>query len=320
MRFPPCVLLCFFTETGGYRSRSVGPSNKLATSPFAARSSRAVSRRWRFFSRFSSYVLSSLIALNRTHLVLLPQPSPIDPLYSQQLTFEGIGVDLHGTGEQKSMCGTTAFKQAALNTMACTSLCSPPCPSLFPRVHGDSTRIDFSSSPRPPQTRLHHRASASPPVRRALRESLRCHRRCPYVPLPSLPLSIHKLTQFSRKQPTPASPFRSRRKSSTATSSQVVWDPMVSKSATTDKRRLGATAQGASTSSPRRRRRRRRSRRRQLRTSEDDHRRGGEAERRGLRGEDGVKNGGKRSTGFQGSVQRSFVAVQGCSSPTSCVR
>ncbi|GAA5835860.1 hypothetical protein JCM11251_007445 [Rhodosporidiobolus azoricus] len=45
-------------------------------------------------------------------------PSPIDPTYSQQLTFEGIGVDIHGTGEQKSMCATTAFKQAALNTMA----------------------------------------------------------------------------------------------------------------------------------------------------------------------------------------------------------
>ncbi|GAA5949930.1 hypothetical protein JCM21900_005527 [Sporobolomyces salmonicolor] len=45
-------------------------------------------------------------------------PSPIDPLYSQQLTFEGIGVDLHGDGSQKNMCATTAFKQAALNTMA----------------------------------------------------------------------------------------------------------------------------------------------------------------------------------------------------------
>ncbi|BGP14791.1 hypothetical protein JCM10213_001842 [Rhodosporidiobolus nylandii] len=45
-------------------------------------------------------------------------PSPIDPMYSQQLTFEGIGVDIHGDGSQKSMCATTAFKQAALNTMA----------------------------------------------------------------------------------------------------------------------------------------------------------------------------------------------------------
>ncbi|GAA6014151.1 hypothetical protein JCM10207_006114 [Rhodosporidiobolus poonsookiae] len=45
-------------------------------------------------------------------------PSPIDPMYSQQLTFEGIGADLHGDGSQKSMCATTAFKQAALNTMA----------------------------------------------------------------------------------------------------------------------------------------------------------------------------------------------------------
>lgn len=45
------------------------------------------------------------------------QPSPVDPLYTQQLTFQGISVDVHGNGEQKSMCATTAFKQAALNTM-----------------------------------------------------------------------------------------------------------------------------------------------------------------------------------------------------------
>ncbi|GAA6042484.1 hypothetical protein JCM8097_003049 [Rhodosporidiobolus ruineniae] len=45
-------------------------------------------------------------------------PSVIDPLYTQQLTFEGIGVDIHGDGSQKSMDATTAFKQAALNTMA----------------------------------------------------------------------------------------------------------------------------------------------------------------------------------------------------------
>ncbi|GAA6062384.1 hypothetical protein JCM10212_003193 [Sporobolomyces blumeae] len=45
-------------------------------------------------------------------------PSPVDPLYSQQLTFEGIGVDVHGDGSQKSMCATTAFKQSALNCMA----------------------------------------------------------------------------------------------------------------------------------------------------------------------------------------------------------
>ncbi|BGP38794.1 hypothetical protein JCM10449v2_002731 [Rhodotorula kratochvilovae] len=58
-------------------------------------------------------------------------PSPIDPLYTQQLTFEGISVgtsplaahvrslrNLHGDGSQKSMCATTAYKQAALNTIA----------------------------------------------------------------------------------------------------------------------------------------------------------------------------------------------------------
>ncbi|GAA5934849.1 hypothetical protein JCM3775_001655 [Rhodotorula graminis] len=45
-------------------------------------------------------------------------PSPIDPLYTQQLTFEGIGADLHGDGSQKSMCATTAYKQASLNAIA----------------------------------------------------------------------------------------------------------------------------------------------------------------------------------------------------------
>ncbi|TNY24573.1 Acetamidase/Formamidase [Rhodotorula diobovata] len=45
-------------------------------------------------------------------------PSPIDPLYTQQLTFEGISVDLHGDGSQKSMCATTAYKQASLNAIA----------------------------------------------------------------------------------------------------------------------------------------------------------------------------------------------------------
>lgn len=45
-------------------------------------------------------------------------PSPVDPLYSNQLVFEGIGVDLHETGEQKNMCATTAFKTAARNCIA----------------------------------------------------------------------------------------------------------------------------------------------------------------------------------------------------------
>ncbi|GAA5982079.1 hypothetical protein JCM5350_000637 [Sporobolomyces pararoseus] len=45
-------------------------------------------------------------------------PSPVDPFYSQHLTFQGLSVDVHGDGAQYSMCATTAFKQAALNTMS----------------------------------------------------------------------------------------------------------------------------------------------------------------------------------------------------------
>ncbi|KAF6759768.1 Acetamidase Formamidase [Ephemerocybe angulata] len=45
-------------------------------------------------------------------------PSPIDPVYSQKLVFEGIGVDLHGDGKQYNMDATVAYKQAALNAMA----------------------------------------------------------------------------------------------------------------------------------------------------------------------------------------------------------
>ncbi|KAH9916495.1 Acetamidase/Formamidase [Amylocystis lapponica] len=40
-------------------------------------------------------------------------PSPVDPLYSAKLIFEGISVDLHGDGKQ-----TVAYKQAALNAIA----------------------------------------------------------------------------------------------------------------------------------------------------------------------------------------------------------
>jgi len=45
-------------------------------------------------------------------------PSPIDPLYSAQLVFEGISVDYHGDGKQYSMDATVAYKQAALNAIA----------------------------------------------------------------------------------------------------------------------------------------------------------------------------------------------------------
>ncbi|VDB88408.1 unnamed protein product [Peniophora sp. CBMAI 1063] len=42
-------------------------------------------------------------------------PSPIDPVYSQKLVFEGLSVDLHGDGKQYDMDATVAYKQAALN-------------------------------------------------------------------------------------------------------------------------------------------------------------------------------------------------------------
>ncbi|EED80002.1 predicted protein [Postia placenta Mad-698-R] len=45
-------------------------------------------------------------------------PSPVDPLYSAKLIFEGISVDLHGDGKQYDMDATVAYKQAALNAIA----------------------------------------------------------------------------------------------------------------------------------------------------------------------------------------------------------
>ncbi|OCH89618.1 Acetamidase/Formamidase [Obba rivulosa] len=45
-------------------------------------------------------------------------PSPVDPLYSAKLVFEGISVDYHGDGKQYNMDATVAYKQAALNAIA----------------------------------------------------------------------------------------------------------------------------------------------------------------------------------------------------------
>ncbi|BEJ17686.1 hypothetical protein CspHIS471_0610870 [Cutaneotrichosporon sp. HIS471] len=45
-------------------------------------------------------------------------PSPIDPMYAQQIIFEGLSVDVHGDGKQYSMDATVAYKQAARNCMA----------------------------------------------------------------------------------------------------------------------------------------------------------------------------------------------------------
>jgi len=45
-------------------------------------------------------------------------PSPIDPVYSEKLVFEGLSVDVWGDGKQYSMDATVAYKQAALNCIA----------------------------------------------------------------------------------------------------------------------------------------------------------------------------------------------------------
>ncbi|TFK18770.1 Acetamidase/Formamidase [Coprinopsis marcescibilis] len=45
-------------------------------------------------------------------------PSPIDPIYSSKLVFEGLSVDIHGDGAQYYMNTTVAYKQAALNAIA----------------------------------------------------------------------------------------------------------------------------------------------------------------------------------------------------------
>ena len=46
------------------------------------------------------------------------RPSPVDPLYSERLIFEGLSVDQHGDGKQYDMNATVAFKQATLNCIA----------------------------------------------------------------------------------------------------------------------------------------------------------------------------------------------------------
>ncbi|KAJ7909017.1 Acetamidase Formamidase [Mycena leptocephala] len=50
-------------------------------------------------------------------------PSPIDPLYSSKVIFEGISVDYHGDGKQYNMDATVAYKQAALNAIAYLMKC-----------------------------------------------------------------------------------------------------------------------------------------------------------------------------------------------------
>jgi formamidase len=45
-------------------------------------------------------------------------PSPIDPVYSAKLVFEGLSVDVHGDGKQYNMDASVAYKQAALNAIA----------------------------------------------------------------------------------------------------------------------------------------------------------------------------------------------------------
>jgi len=45
-------------------------------------------------------------------------PSPIDPMYSSKIVFEGLSVDVHGDGRQYNMDASIAYKQAALNAIA----------------------------------------------------------------------------------------------------------------------------------------------------------------------------------------------------------
>ncbi|KAF8807641.1 Acetamidase/Formamidase [Phlegmacium glaucopus] len=45
-------------------------------------------------------------------------PSPIDPMYSSKIVFEGLSVDIHGDGKQYNMDASVAYKQAALNAIA----------------------------------------------------------------------------------------------------------------------------------------------------------------------------------------------------------
>ncbi|KAF8230821.1 Acetamidase/Formamidase [Tricholoma matsutake] len=44
-------------------------------------------------------------------------PSPIDPLYSSKIIFEGLSVEINGNGKQHYMDATVAYKQAALNAI-----------------------------------------------------------------------------------------------------------------------------------------------------------------------------------------------------------
>ncbi|TFK73322.1 Acetamidase/Formamidase [Pluteus cervinus] len=45
-------------------------------------------------------------------------PSPVDPVYSSKIIFEGLSVDIHGDGTQYNMDASVAYKQAALNAIA----------------------------------------------------------------------------------------------------------------------------------------------------------------------------------------------------------
>ncbi|KAF5359715.1 hypothetical protein D9756_002920 [Leucocoprinus leucothites] len=44
-------------------------------------------------------------------------PSPVDPMYSQKLVFEGLSVNINGDGKQFNMDASVAYKQAALNAI-----------------------------------------------------------------------------------------------------------------------------------------------------------------------------------------------------------
>ncbi|KAJ7765858.1 Acetamidase Formamidase [Mycena maculata] len=64
------------------------------------------------------FALKQPIFLVRPLSIRLSVPSPVDPLYSSKVIFEGISVDYHGDGKQYNMDATVAYKQAALNAIA----------------------------------------------------------------------------------------------------------------------------------------------------------------------------------------------------------
>lgn len=108
------------------------------------------------------------------------RPSPVDPVYNDQLIFEGISVDLHGydNGRQYDLDATAAYKQAALNAIAylqklgCTSRFHAVCAltlncshrhtraSVYPS-HRRTDRISYRGARRQAKRSRHSRRAAT---------------------------------------------------------------------------------------------------------------------------------------------------------------